>query len=44
MPLRNCSRCGGNLFLEQLPGEADLVCLQCGFRHTLARQAAVRPR
>lgn len=27
-----CTRCGGNLFRELLPGAGDIVCLQCGRR------------
>ncbi len=30
--LKSCPRCTGDLVLEDLPGEADFVCLQCGYR------------
>ena len=37
--LRSCPRCSGDLFVERLPGAEDLVCLQCGYRKTVMRQA-----
>jgi hypothetical protein len=30
--LKACSRCGGDLIPEELLGDIDLVCLQCGHR------------
>lgn len=30
--MQRCARCAGNLFVERLPREHDLVCLQCGDR------------
>lgn len=30
--LKSCPRCAGDLVLEDMPGEADFVCLQCGYR------------
>jgi DNA-directed RNA polymerase subunit RPC12/RpoP len=30
--LRKCARCRGDMFLERLSGEENLVCLQCGNR------------
>jgi len=34
--LRRCPRCSGLLFLETYLGnEADLVCVQCGYRRPL---------
>lgn len=30
--LKACARCGGDVMIEQLLGEAELVCLQCGHR------------
>lgn len=30
--LKACSRCGGDLIPEELLGDVDLVCLQCGHR------------
>jgi hypothetical protein len=33
---RHCPRCAGLLFVETFPGyEADLVCVQCGYRSPL---------
>jgi hypothetical protein len=31
--LKSCSRCGGDLMIEELLGERELVCLQCGRRY-----------
>jgi hypothetical protein len=36
--LKACPRCHGDMLLEELPGDADFICLQCGFR-----SAAVAP-
>lgn len=30
--LKACARCGGDLIPEELLGDVDLVCLQCGHR------------
>ena len=30
--LKACARCGGDLFAEDVLGEVELVCLQCGHR------------
>jgi DNA-directed RNA polymerase subunit RPC12/RpoP len=30
--LKACARCGGDLIPEDLLGDIDLVCLQCGHR------------
>lgn len=30
--LKACGRCGGDLIPEELLGDMDLVCLQCGHR------------
>jgi len=30
--LKSCPRCHGDMMLEELPGDADFVCLQCGYR------------
>jgi hypothetical protein len=30
--LKACGRCGGDLIPEELLGDVDLVCLQCGHR------------
>ncbi len=27
-----CPRCNGNMMLEEFPGEAEFVCIQCGNR------------
>jgi len=29
--LKSCPRCRGDLVPEWLPGDAELVCLQCGY-------------
>jgi DNA-directed RNA polymerase subunit RPC12/RpoP len=34
-----CPRCSGRLFLEDLPGEREYVCLQCGRRLSAAPDA-----
>ena len=38
--LKACARCGGDLIPEELLGDVDLVCLQCGHRTT----APIAPR
>ena len=38
--LKACARCGGDLIPEELLGDIDLVCLQCGHRTS----APVAPR
>lgn len=30
--LKSCRRCGGDMMLEEVMGEQELVCLQCGYR------------
>ncbi|HEY8767518.1 MAG TPA: hypothetical protein VIP09_09740 [Dehalococcoidia bacterium] len=30
--LKACARCGGDVIPEELLGDIDLVCLQCGHR------------
>ena len=37
--IKGCTRCGGDEVEEELHGEAELVCLQCGHR----RDAPARP-
>jgi hypothetical protein len=47
---RGCVKCQGDLYVEQGLGDADLVCLQCGYRRSATagelaqaeRQAAER--
>jgi len=41
--LKGCPRCRGDLILEWLPGEAELVCLQCGYRAATTAQSARVP-
>lgn len=46
MNLKACGRCGGDQISEELLGETELVCLQCGHREfappdTLPRYMAV---
>jgi hypothetical protein len=36
------ARCRGDLYCEEDLGQAELVCLQCGFRLHVAPVAAVR--
>jgi hypothetical protein len=31
-----CVKCQGDLYVERNIGDADLVCLQCGYRRALA--------
>jgi len=33
--LKSCPRCLGDLIEERLPGERDVVCLQCGYRRPI---------
>jgi hypothetical protein len=30
--LKACTRCGGDLLVEDVLGDVELVCLQCGHR------------
>jgi hypothetical protein len=30
--LKACARCGGDMMAEEILGDVDLVCLQCGYR------------
>jgi len=30
--LKSCPRCHGDMLPDELPGEAEMVCLQCGHR------------
>jgi hypothetical protein len=30
--LKACARCGGDMMAEEILGDVDLVCLQCGHR------------
>lgn len=42
--LRACPRCSGDLIREELLGEAELACLQCGYRLAAdVRRAAAVP-
>jgi hypothetical protein len=41
---KGCPRCQGDMMKEELPGEVEMVCLQCGYRtypEVLIRQAEV---
>ncbi len=29
---KGCRRCGGDVTTEEVQGETELVCLQCGYR------------
>jgi hypothetical protein len=45
MLFKSCPRCHGDLALEELPGEAEFVCIQCGFREAaVARTKPVASR
>ncbi|MCH7485111.1 MAG: hypothetical protein IIA90_08205 [Chloroflexi bacterium] len=55
MNLKACGRCGGDQIREEVLGETELVCLQCGNRQfappdtnpryiTVARERARRAR
>jgi DNA-directed RNA polymerase subunit RPC12/RpoP len=33
--LKACTRCGGDMMVEEILGDADLVCLQCGHRRAM---------
>jgi len=35
MALKSCPRCRGDLIQEEFLGEAELVCIQCGYRTDL---------
>jgi len=39
--LKSCARCGGDMMIEQLLGEAELVCIQCGHRAAVPNQPAL---
>ena len=39
---RGCGKCQGDLFVEHNIGDADLVCLQCGYRRTINTSRLVR--
>ena len=39
--LKACPRCHGDMVLEEWLGDAEIVCLQCGYRS--AARAAGRP-
>jgi len=47
MVFRGCPKCEGDLYVEKSIGEAELVCLQCGFRRAISvsrlQRAAVAP-
>jgi len=39
-----CPRCAGMMYVERLLGdEADLVCIQCGYRSPLVAEAQEAP-
>lgn len=33
--LKACTRCGGDMMAEEILGDVDLVCLQCGYRKAM---------
>jgi hypothetical protein len=42
MVFKACARCRGDLYREEDLGQAELVCLQCGFRLPAGPVSAVR--
>ena len=42
MMFRSIARCRGDLYREEDLGQAELVCLQCGFRLPVAASAMGR--
>jgi hypothetical protein len=43
--LKACNRCGGDMMAEELLGDVELVCLQCGHRQAMPQpQPAYRVR
>ena len=45
MKLKDCPRCGGDVTMEEINGDPEFVCLQCGHRryavYRLARTSSV---
>lgn len=39
--LKSCPRCLGDMMIEEMLGEADAVCLQCGYRQALPRPSLI---
>lgn len=39
--LKACPRCLGDMMIEEMLGEADAVCLQCGYRQVLPRPSLI---
>lgn len=37
--LKACTRCGGDMMAEEILGDVDLVCLQCGYRKAMPQAA-----
>jgi hypothetical protein len=44
MQIKSCSRCLGDLYEEEILGERESVCLQCGYRGPALLLVPVRPR
>ena len=45
--MKSCPRCNGDMMKEELLGEVEMVCLQCGHRsypETLTRRPALAVR
>jgi DNA-directed RNA polymerase subunit RPC12/RpoP len=39
--LKACTRCGGDMMAEEILGDVDLVCLQCGYRKAMPQAGPV---
>jgi DNA-directed RNA polymerase subunit RPC12/RpoP len=37
--LKSCARCGGDVMPEEILGDVELVCLQCGHRTSAPAEA-----
>jgi hypothetical protein len=42
--LKACQRCGGDMMAEEILGDVDLVCLQCGHRKAMPQAWRITTR
>ncbi len=42
--LKSCPRCRGDMMVEAMLGEVELVCLQCGYRSPLPAKGSLPAR